>query len=277
MKAASAGMIAHLAEQTTTLAWCWKVTRTDAQVFGFTTHDRDLVFAGVTYAADTGFAASAAQARVGASVDNLDVGGMIDASVITEADLLAGVWDGAAVEVFIVNWADLTQGRVIVQTGHIGNISLRGGAFTAEMRSLAQALQQTIGRTMTRRCDADLGDTRCGVTLATYTVTGTATADSTDRQTFTASSLPASAGGLLTWTGGANTGRSMEVKTASSGQIVLALPMAYDIASGDAYSVYAGCDKNASTCQATFANIANFRGFPHIPGTDAVLEYPNAH
>lgn len=276
MKTASAGMIAHLAQDTTTLAWCWKVTRADAQVFGFTTHDRDITLSGVTYQADTGFLASAAQARAGASVDNMDVTGMIDSTVISEADLLAGVWDGAQIEVRVVNWADTSQ-NVIMQTGTIGNVSLKGAQFTAEMRSLSQAMQQTVGRTMTRRCDADLGDARCGVTLATYTVTGTATANSSDRQTFSASDMPASIGGLLTWTSGANSGLSMEVKTASGGQIVLALPMPYDIASGDAYSVYAGCDKNASTCSGTFSNIANFRGFPFIPGTDAVLDYPDAH
>lgn len=276
MKTASAGMIAHLAQDTTTLAWCWKVTRADAQVFGFTTHDRDITLSGVTYQADTGFLASAAQARAGASVDNMDVTGMIDSTVISEADLLAGVWDGAQIEVRVVNWADTSQ-NVIMQTGTIGNVSLKGAQFTAEMRSLSQAMQQTVGRTMTRRCDADLGDARCGVTLATYTVTGTATANSSDRQTFSASDMPASIGGLLTWTSGANSGLSMEVKTASGGQIVLALPMPYDIASGDAYSVYAGCDKSASTCSGTFSNIANFRGFPFIPGTDAVLDYPDAH
>lgn len=270
-------MISHLGQEVTTLAWCWKVTRADAQVFGFTTHDRDLVIDGITYAADTGFLASAVQARAGASVDNMDVSGMIDAAVITDADLLAGVWDGAEVEVFVVNWANLSQGPVSMQSGHMGALTLRGQQFTAELRSLAQALQQTVGRTMPRRCDADLGDTRCGVTLATYTVTGTATADSADRQTFTASDLPASIGGLLTWASGANAGRSGEVKTASGGQIVLALPMAYDIASGDAYSVYAGCDKNLSTCRDIFANVENFRGFPFSPGTDAVLEYPDAH
>lgn len=277
MKTASAGLIAHLEESCTTLAWCWKVTRTDAQVFGFTTHDRDLAIGGVTYSAATGFLASAAQARTGASVDNMDVTGMIDSTVIAEADLLAGVWDNAGFQVHIVNWADLSQGSVLVQEGSLGNVTLKGSQFTAEMRSLSQALQQTVGRTMTRRCDADLGDSRCGVTLATYTVTGSVIADSTDRQTFTATDLPASIGGLLTWTSGANAGRGMEVKTASAGQIVLALPMPYDIAAGDAYSVHAGCDKNASTCQGTFANVENFRGFPHIPGVDSVLDYPNAH
>ena len=35
----------------------------------------------------------------------------------------------------------------------------------------------------------------------------------------------------------------------------------------------AGCDKRIETCGARFANTANFRGFPHIPGQDAVLRY----
>ena len=275
MRSASAGMIAHLGQDTTTLAWCWKVTRRDDQVFGFTTHDRDLLIGGVTFQAATGFAASAAQARAGASVDNLEVAGMLDSSAIDEADLLAGLWDNAAVEVTIVNWADTTQ-SVIVQTGRIGNVSMQGGSFSAEMRSLTQTLQQTVGRTMTRRCDADLGDARCGVTLAAYTVTGAATAASADRQTFSASTLPGSIGGLLTWTAGVNTGLAMEVKAASAGAITLALPMPYDIAAGDSYSVTAGCDKNLSTCRDSFANTVNFRGFPHIPGIDAVLAYPDA-
>lgn len=276
MKAASAGLIAHLGQETTTLAWCWKVTRADAQVYGFTSHDRDLVLSGVTYAADTGLAGSAAQARAGASVDNMDVSGFLDSAAITEADLLAGIWDGAAIEVMLVNWADLTQGVLIVQTGSLGNISLSGLQFTAELRSLSQALNNTVGRTMTRRCNATLGDARCGVSLGAYTVSGTVTADSGDAQTFAASDLPASLGGLLTWTGGANAGRAMEVKQASGGQIVLVLPMPDAIVSGDAYSVSAGCDKNLSTCRDIYANVENFRGFPFIPGPDAVAAYPDA-
>ena len=105
---------------------------------------------------------------------------------------------------------------------------------------------------------------------------GAAKAASPDRQTFSASTLPGSIGGLLTWTAGANTGLAMEVKAASAGAITLALPMPYDIAAGDSYSVTAGCDKNLSTCRDSFANTVNFRGFPHIPGTDAVLAYPDA-
>ena len=55
MKTASPALLAHMAQGTTTIAWCWKVTRTDGEVFGFTSVDRDLTIDGVTYAAATGF------------------------------------------------------------------------------------------------------------------------------------------------------------------------------------------------------------------------------
>jgi uncharacterized phage protein (TIGR02218 family) len=276
MKSASAGLISHLAQEVTTLAWCWKVSRTDAQVYGFTTHDKDLTFGGLTYSAESGFAASAAQSKLGSSVDNLDISGAITGDIITQADILAGVWDGAEIVVSMVDWADLSQGEIIIQTGSIGNVQAAGNGYVAEMRSLSQMLQNTVGRVSTRRCDANLGDTRCGVTLATYTVTGSVSADSTDWRTFTASDLPASAGGLLTWTSGLNNGRSMGIRTASAGAIGLDLPMSYAIQTGDTYTATAGCDKNASTCRDTYNNIANFRGCPFIPGPDAILQYPNA-
>ena len=276
MKGASAGLITHLGQEVTTLAWLWKVTRTDSAVYGFTTHDCDLIIDGVTYSAESGFLASAAQSKIGGSVDNLDIQGAITSDVITAADILAGIWDRARVVVSVCNWADLTQGTMIVQTGTLGNLQAAGNGFTCEIRSLSQSLQNTIGRVITRRCDANLGDVRCGVTIADYTVTGTVSADSTDGMTFTASDLPANAGGLLTWTGGENIGRAMEVKQAATGTITLALPMTYQITAGDAYSVSAGCDKNLSTCRDTYSNAINFRGCPHIPGPDAVLAYPDA-
>jgi uncharacterized phage protein (TIGR02218 family) len=41
----------------------------------------------------------------------------------------------------------------------------------------------------------------------------------------------------------------------------------------DAFVVRAGCDKRLETCAGRFANAVNFRGFPHIPGNDAVIRY----
>ncbi len=276
MRSASAGLITHFGQSVKTLAWLWRVTRRDGVTHGFTTHDRDLTLAGLTYSAETGFSASAAQSRLGASVDNIDFSGAIEGEVITQEDILAGLWDGAAVTVSLCNWADLSQGEMIVQTGTLGSVQAAGHGYVAELRSLSQALQNTVGAVITRRCTADLGDTRCGVNLAAHTVSGSVSADSADWRTFTASALPTNPGGLLTWLTGANAGFEMEISTASGGSIGLALPMPHAILSGDTYEAAAGCDKNLSTCRDTYANVVNFRGFPHIPGPDAVLAYPNA-
>ncbi len=52
--------------------------------------------------------------------------------------------------------------------------------------------------------------------------------------------------------------------------------MAEAIAGGDTFIIAAGCDKRFATCRDRFANVANFRGFPHIPGNDFVIAAPDA-
>ena len=45
------------------------------------------------------------------------------------------------------------------------------------------------------------------------------------------------------------------------------------VTAGDDFTIRAGCAKRIETCASKCANVANFRGFPHIPGQDAVLRY----
>jgi uncharacterized phage protein (TIGR02218 family) len=82
--------------------------------------------------------------------------------------------------------------------------------------------------------------------------------------------------GLLTWQTGANQGISTEIKKFSSGTFVLWLPAPFNIVVGDQYQLYAGCDKRMRSCSNKFNNISNFGGFPHLPGLDAILNYPDS-
>jgi uncharacterized phage protein (TIGR02218 family) len=151
------------------------------------------------------------------------------------------------------------------------------------VRSLAHVLGQTVGRTFQTACDAALGDARCGVDLEDPSVKGTgAVIDLLRDRAFTASGLGGFASGwfifgTIEWTSGANAGRRTEVlgHDVADGIAVLTLLEApvHAIAGGDAFTIRAGCDKRIQTCGAKFANTANFRGFPHIPGQDAVLRY----
>ena len=193
MRTASAALTNHLAGETTNLAICWKLTLTNSTVMGFTDHTADLVISGVTYKAATGISPTSVETKAQFSVDNLDVDGVLDSSAITESDIMGGKYDFAEVVVFMVNVTDLTQGIITHRHGWLGEVSLKNSQFTAEVRGLTQKLQQNIGEVYSPTCRAVLGDTRCKVNLAGFTVAGTVTGI-TSRQIFVASAMLQAAG-----------------------------------------------------------------------------------
>ncbi|MGE3622534.1 MAG: DUF2163 domain-containing protein [Bdellovibrionales bacterium] len=278
MKTAGSTLATHIIGETTTLATCWKVTRRDGAIFGFTDFDKDLTVESLLYQARSGYTRSAIHTIANLAVDNLDIESAIDSETLSAADLRAGVWDGATVEIFLVNWSNLANGKIILKRGTIGEVELKDVVFRAELRGLSQALSQQIVELYTPDCRADLGDARCKVNLAALTVMGAITAV-TDRRSFTDTSRAEAAnywnGGLLTWTSGANVGRKMEVKAFASGAFTLFLPMPSAVAVGDNYSLRPGCDKKFSTCKDRYNNVKNFRGEPNVPGNDQVLAYPD--
>jgi len=274
MKTISGALAAHYAGTVTTIATCWKVTRADSQVFGFTDHRYDIVFLGVTYAAATGHDTTDVDSSSDLSVDNLDVTGFLDDDSLRESDLIAGVWDFARVEIFEVNYADLTMGARQLRSGWLGEVRIqsRPRQFIAELRGLSYTLQQTIGEVYTPSCRADLGDARCGVNVPALTASGQSVTSVTDRRTFVASGLADGAwtAGKVTFTSGANAGFAMEVKSWTNGTktLVLSLPMPYPIAVADVFTVQPGCLKRITDCRDTYNNVVNFRGEPYVPGID---------
>ena len=282
MKTLSTALEEHLASGVTTLAWCWRITRTDGEVFGFTDHDLPLSFGGTSFEPESGMTPSELRHGSELSVDAQDAEGVLSSDVITETDILDGRWDDAAVEVWRVNWTDTAQ-RVLLRRGATGEIRRGRLAFVAEMRSLAHFLSQTVGRSFQGACDAALGDARCGVNLELPEYKGTgAVLEMLRTRAFTTTDLgDYETGwfslGLLTWTSGANVGRQAEVLRhdleGGLAMLHLAEEPVRPIAEDDAFTIVAGCDKRIETCAARFSNAPNFRGFPHIPGTDAVLRY----
>jgi uncharacterized phage protein (TIGR02218 family) len=255
------------------------VVRSDATVIAFTSHDRDITYGGVTYLSSISYTPSNKDANMTLSVNNSDMSGYFSIGGIVKEDVENGLYDGAEVYELIVDYSDSTLIKNLGK-GFLGEVEITENGFKAEYRSLTQKLQQPIGRYYTAECNAQLGDTRCGVTIADFTYTGAITSV-TSNQAFIDSSLIGTQSddyynyGLITCTSGLNSGLSREVKdyTDATGQITTFLPFAYDVVVADTFTVYAGCDKRKTTCISTFNNVINFRGFDMIPSSDQVTKF----
>lgn len=151
----------------TTLCNVWIMTLRDDSQLGFTDHDRVLEVKGVSCLPQSGFTAENANGRAGLDPSEAEVAGILDDARITAADIRSGRFDGARIDHHRVNWAKASQ-YVHMATGLIGEIKQKGAAFEAQWRGEASLLERSAGRVFSRLCDAEFGDTRCGINKAAY-------------------------------------------------------------------------------------------------------------
>lgn len=275
----------QLSSQVTTHATLWKITRTDGVILSFTNHIEDITYNNVLYKHNDAVDISSIATKSDLSVDNMDLLGFLRDTGVTEEDIFADLYDGALVEILMVDYNDLSKGHLVLKTGYIGEIKKTKNIFTAEVRGLTQKLEQNFGNVYSPTCRARFCDEKCKinptgtVTISgqTYnlTVNGTITQALNNRLLFDNSRTEPVAFfnyGFIQFTSGRNKGYKMEVKNFENTKILLFLPMAKAIKIGDTYTMQAGCDKYFATCCGKFNNAINFRGEPHLPGRDKVYE-----
>lgn len=285
MRTLDPAFAAHLATGATTLATCWRLTRSDGLVLGFTDHDQPLSFDGTEFVPTAGLDGGEDSRKLGAQIDTTEVVGVLRSDAITEDDILLGRYDGALVETFRVNWRDVSVSD-LARRSTIGEITREDGQFRAELRSAQQALNVPKGRLYQSLCDAALGDARCGIDLTDprYSA-GASITMIRDRYRVEVDGLGGFdegwfGFGTALWTSGRRLGIGDQILTHAriGGADILefAAPVGDWVVLGDTLTARAGCDRRFASCAAKFANTVNFRGFPHIPGNDFVLRYPKA-
>jgi len=280
MRAIPEALQARLQTGVTTLCTIWRLVRRDAEVFGFTDHDRALTVDGLAYEPHSGFTSGAIEKCADLSIDTASAAGALSSEAITADDLARGLWDGARVDIWRLDWAEPSL-KVHIFAGRLGEAKRGVSAFEAELRGLQAPLNAPVGRVFSRFCDADVGDVRCGMDLSAPAFRGASSVTALiGAAAFTADGLAAFAdgwfsGGRITWGLGGAAGVSVHRQSAAGATLEL-----YDatpaLAVGAAFEITAGCDKRFSTCGSKFANTDNFRGFPHMPGNDAVQAGPIA-
>jgi uncharacterized phage protein (TIGR02218 family) len=272
-------MAAWLDPALISMALCWRLDRRDGVTIGFTTHDRDLSIAGLTYSAAPGMLPSAISVSDGFDVDTLDVSGALTGNAISARDLADGRWDGARVRIFAANWEDPGGDTLPLARGELGDVGMRGGSFTAEMRGPTAMLERPVVEQTSPECRAELGDRRCRVNMACRRRQATIV-EIVDEVTLRLDESEPSANaygfGRLRWGDGANCGLNSAIVSSEGATILLRDAAPHAAAIGARVEVSEGCDKTFATCRLRFANAANFRGEPHLPGNDLLTRYPGA-
>lgn len=309
MKSLSNDLKAHLAANLSTLTACVKVTRADSEVFRFTAHNRDLEISGELYQTIQPFVGTAFSQSSGFSVDNTEVVTFVGdiGDNVQQVDVEAREFDLAVVDLFMVNFEDVSMGLLYIAKGwRIGEIEIQDNQLRVEIRGKAQYIQQSVVDLYAPACRVDLGSPECGIdlddTAGTFRYYGQVESVTLDRKKFIDSgalvhSIPSSEEssempiedvfrfGLLIWTDpstsaasaaastlGLNEGYQMEVKewNTDTGEFELFEAMPYEIQPGDTFLAYFGCDKLPVTCRVRYQNLVNFRGEPFVPGFDVL-------
>jgi uncharacterized phage protein (TIGR02218 family) len=282
VRTCSAGLATDLALEVTTLARLWHVTRTDGTELFFTDAVRPITYDGDVYRSDITFSSSAIFTSSSmANLQNVTLKVMMDDTAIKENDLRAYKYNGAAGEIMVINYEDVSHGVMSLFKGTFGQIKICDKQIAEiELVPLSASLSgvQIGGETYTATCRNSLGDTRCGIDLEALKVTFTVTA--ADGAVFEAAEFTEAddfwTQGYVKWLTGDNAGTTGQVREniqADTEVSLVDVPL-NEIQVGDTGEIFPGCDKLPKTCHEVYDNMDNFRGEPNVPSQDILPSLP---
>ena len=285
MRNLSIEFVDHINSKQTSLVNCWKIIRADNIVLGFTDHDKDLTFDGLVFSPSYGMDSSEIASKLGAQVDTSEILGIVNSAAIDERDILLGRYDDAIVETYKVNWRDVST-RLLLRRDNVGEIIRTDGIFRLELRSSQHGMNINKGRVYQNDCDCSLGDGDCSIDLnqAIYKLE-TVVVSIRGKSEIAIPKLIDFADnwfdlGFGIWNSGDRTNKKDTIILHQNEDLQSIIgfdePIDEWVNIGDEIVVFAGCDKRLVSCNEKFSNVLNFRGFPHIPGSDFILRYPKA-
>lgn len=264
------------------MADCFTFTLRTGTVLCYTNADVPVVLNGATFLADS-LLVDGLQYKCAAGLD-------VDKQKITlsarPTDTIGGIpflqairnglLDGCSVQrdrAFLSAWGTTPVGSVTLFKGRVSTVD-SVGRTTAEITVASDLvlLDAPMPRNLYQpACNHVLFDSGCGLDKNAWGAAGTVEAGATALTVPWSGSSPNFSQGTLTFTSGANTGATANIKLATASALTLSFPLPSVPAAGDAFTAYQGCDHSLATCKAQFNNAANFRGFPYVPAPETVL------
>lgn len=257
-----------------TVAPFWRILRRDGVALGFTAHDRDLWFDGITHRAAPGMIPSAIRRSADLEPDSAEVEGALSHDALSAEDLARGRFDRARILIGLADWESLE--RHVLYRGTIASISEEAGRFTAVLQSRKAELQVDPVPRTSPTCRASFCGPGCMLSPLRFTHDVRATNHSPETNSvMLASPVPLAqlAGGMLRWLDGPYAGQTMGIVASDPSGLVIDTPLDRAIPPGTAAIAREGCDRTLGTCHSRFANAANFQGEPFLPGNDQLARY----
>jgi uncharacterized phage protein (TIGR02218 family) len=277
-----AAMNALLNSRQFSMADLYTITLADGTVLRYTSAARDLAVLGNVFSS-VGPLLTRGPTRIviGLEVDTLEVNFLVNSGVLINGMPMAqfaaiGGFDGARLALWrifmpVSSWGDVSAGYLIQFSGRTAELEPTRTKVRMNVHSDIELLNVMLPRNVYQAgCRHKLYNAGCTLSKAALTVSSAAASGST--QLVVNSALAQAAGyfdlGVITFTGGANTGLSRTVKSYTPGVHTLSFPLLSAPAVGDTFTTYPGDEKHLTACEDKFANRANFGGFPFIPAPE---------
>ncbi|MDD2839556.1 MAG: DUF2163 domain-containing protein [Rickettsiales bacterium] len=278
MKTIADDLKTNFERNTTNIIKCWKITLKDDMVIGFTTNNENFTYNEIIYNSFSSNDITNIKTNLDIEEDSFEFSNIISSSLISANDILAGKYDNALIEIFLLDIKNQINGKVILLTGTVSDMECKGDIFTAKVKGLKDKINKTIGEVYSPLCRCSFCDTKCGLdkTNLTFSATITNVLDDVSFITNNETILNQSSGyfdnGIIEFTSGNNDGQKIEIKQYANGTFILSLNLPNELMAGDDFNVITGCNKQFTTCCNKFSNAINFRGEPHLPGMKILLK-----
>lgn len=293
MKTLAAATETMLATRSLKIARCMWVQLRNMQEMAFTDIDVN-VFAdiglssggGSEFMADVGILPSNIELAIGMEPDNMEFSGPIS-DIIPRAQILGGLFNGARIRVFDIDWSDQPNPNIIALLGgRIADAKVREDQFTFEVRSHTARYNQIRGRVLSPYCTHDFGDENCGVVRPEESATVISATSALELSVNIPVARPDDFYnlGTIDFATGENAGLvELEIFdfTGSTATVELLAPLPAVPGVGDQLIIRQGCSKikyfpsdpTLRTC-VFWANARRFGGFDRVPGNDNYFKTP---
>ncbi len=254
-----------------------KITRLDGVILRIAEADEAITVSGNTFSPLAGCEISAVKHILGGESGSMQinfahsVGGTIDTSSVNN-----GFWDGASVQLYIINRNSISTLGDAMFTGYIEPVNLDpiGSAGSFDIRGLSARAEAFI-QTFQPMCRTDLFSSLCQLVASDFDQAATV-GTIIDRYNTTVAGLgsPPADGWFNQGTGVTAAGFKFEIAQWTQGTLRLRtyLPICLTrFTVGLGLTLYPGCDKTGVTCRTKFSNKINFQGEDHFLGVNSIV------